>query len=263
MNTTTILIANQKGGVGKTLTAVSLAHGLAIKGFSTCLIDLDSQGNCANSLGVPAGNDLYYWLQNLNSNANLVGIPARDNLYLIRSDKTTAILKTILAGVDFRERILSKAINHLDQFDIVILDAAPSADILHTAAILAADYIIIPTRLDQYSVKGVIDIIDTVYSINQMGGSASIYGILPTFYELTTSETDKQLNNLVAQFGPLIMPVIPLDTRVRELNRLGKTLWESGEKPRSLIGLDGKGGYKHITRTITNLLFKQLKQAEG
>lgn len=255
-----ILIANQKGGVGKTLTAVTLAHGIAIRGFSTCLIDLDSQGNCANSLGIKAGNDLYYWLQSPGGGipGHLPGIKVRDNLHLIRSDKTTAILKTILAGMDFRERIISRAIDSLGyQFDVIIMDAAPSADILHTAALLAADYIIIPTRLDQFAVKGVIDTIDTAYSVNQAGGSVSILGILPTFYEQTTSETHRQLSNLASQFGPLVMPFIPLDTTVREANRIGRTLWEfTSHNPRALVGINEHGGYKSILVSVIKHVIK-------
>ena len=95
-----IAISNQKGGVGKTTTAVTLAHGLALRGYSVLLVDLDSQGNVADSLGMEAGNDLYRLLFP-GAEVSLCGATTpsgRGRLEVVRADKSTVQLKAALAG---------------------------------------------------------------------------------------------------------------------------------------------------------------------
>ena len=153
---TILAILNQKGGVGKTTTAVTLASGLAKKGMQVLLIDLDTQGNVADSLGLPAGDDLRRLLSpELHCPLDQVVTPSGlDHLDVIRSDKSTTALKQVLAGVTLREYILIDALQH-SGYEVIILDCAPSVDLLHFAALVAADYLLIPTRLDKLAVNGV------------------------------------------------------------------------------------------------------------
>ena len=142
---TIITVANQKGGVGKTTTAVNLAHGAAMRGMSVLVVDLDTQGNVADALGLEDGSELYSWLIN-GASIGKAAVPAtgRERLSVIRSNKTTAQLKVAVSGMDFREMVISNALQGY-AFDLVILDCPPSVDILHTAALVAADLLIIPT----------------------------------------------------------------------------------------------------------------------
>ena len=107
-----IAILNQKGGVGRTTTAVTLASGLAKDGRRVLLVDLDTQGNVADSLGLPHGDDLRRMLSpNLRCSLEQVVIPSGlEHLDVIRSDKSTTALKQILAGVTLREYILADAL---------------------------------------------------------------------------------------------------------------------------------------------------------
>jgi len=220
-----IAIANQKGGVGKTTTAVTIAAAMALQGKPTLLIDLDSQGNCADSLGIESGNDLGDFILKVYS--QYPRVEAREHLTLIRSDKNTTALKMTLTGMEFRERLLADRLaSAADEYHSVILDCAPSVDILHTAALFAADYLLIPTKLDQFSVKGVGELLRSLHSAQRYGSPCQMLAILPTFFDHVTLESAAQLRNVVGAFGSLVWPVIPVDTSVRIAHRAGKTIWE-------------------------------------
>lgn len=246
-------VANQKGGVGKTATAINLGAGAAMQEYKTLIIDTDPQGNIADSLGLPEGNDLIGFID---QHPTARAIPAREHLSIIRSDKRTAAYKTQLAGRDYREYVLLEALEKLDSsWDMVIIDCAPSVDILHMAALVAADWLLIPTRLDQFSVKGVLEILQTVTLVNKRGGAVKVGGIIPTFYDRTTTETQEQLENLAAAFGPQVWPIIPQDSKIRTANRAGKTLWEYAPTARAIAGIKGiGGGYQSALSRLLDLL---------
>ena len=232
---TIVTIANQKGGVGKTTTAVTLAHGAAMRGESVLLVDLDTQGNCADALGLEEGSELYEWLI-LGHAIDLVTVKARERLDVIRSNKTTAQLKVSISGMDFREMVLAIALADYEH-DLVIIDCPPSVDILHTAALVAADLLIIPTKLDQFAIKGVIEMLRSLESVQRATRSkCNLAGIIPTFYDRVTNESQGQLENLAEQYGGLVWPPIAQDTSCRVANRLGKTLWEMEGSPRARMG---------------------------
>jgi chromosome partitioning protein len=252
-------VLNQKGGVGKTTTAVTIASGLALHDYSILLVDLDSQGNVADSLGMEMGDDLRRLLspdQRLQLE-QVVTPSGRSNLDVIRSDKTTAVLKQVLAGVDLREYVLADVLEHAN-YDVVIFDCAPSVDLFHIAALVAADYIMIPTRLDKLAVNGVRDALQTLISLRRIS-HCQLAGIIPTFYERTTAESQLQLTHLARTFGRWVLPPIPQDTHCREAARVGKTLWEFDPATRALSGYEkgsGKhlGGYNQVVERIEELL---------
>lgn len=234
-----LAIANQKGGVGKTTTAVTLAHGLALQGKRTLIIDLDTQGNAADALGMESGSELFDWL----IKGEWKPMVARDDLYLIRSDKYTAVLKQTLAGMDFRETVLARGLEIWSQaYDYCVMDCAPSVDILHTAALVAADQLLIPTRLDQFAVKGATEIMTSLAAVKLASRSeCELAGILPTFYDKVTNESQMQLVNLAEAFGELVWAPIAQDNSCRVANRKGKTLWEI-PRGRALAGYEGALG---------------------
>lgn len=224
-----ITIANQKGGVGKTTTAVTLAHGLALKGYETLLVDLDTQGNCSDALGIEKGPALFEWLIAKRGMSGCVWT-ARERLDVIRSDKQTYELKQILAARDFRENVLRDALKGYDsRYDVVLMDNAPSVDVLHMASLVASDYMIAVTKLDQFSSDGVLESFRSLKSaLEATKSKCEVAGIIPTFYDKVTNESHAQLANLAELYNGLVWPVIPQDTSCREASRLGKTLWEMG-----------------------------------
>ena len=235
---TTIAILNQKGGVGKTTTAVTLASGLARTSYKVLLIDLDTQGNVADSLGLPHGDDLRRLLSpdlqcSLDQAVTSSGV---DNLDVIRSDKSTTALKQTLAGVTLREYILADVLANA-AYDLIVLDCAPSVDLLHFAALVAADFLLIPTRLDKLAVNGVRDALQTLAALKRIS-QCQVAGILPTFYERVTIESHEQLIHLAQTFGRLVLPPIPQDTQCRVATRYGKTLWEYAPNAKALLGYE-------------------------
>ncbi len=243
--TTIISVANQKGGVGKTTSAVMLGHGLAMQGYSVLLVDLDPQGHVAFSLGLEKKPDLYRLLVNSEHLAE-VTTPARKNLDAVLGDKNTEAAKRYVTTLDFREGIL----RHIFQdvaYDVVILDLAPSLDVLHVAALVASNWVIIPTKLDAMAIDGVNEILRSIAEVTQQVFSLRGYAILPTFFDRTTKETMTNLRDLVESFPKNIWPPISQDTKAREASAYGQTLWEYSPNTAAVIGYQAKtrrlGGY--------------------
>ncbi len=247
---TIVAVVNQKGGIAKTTTAVTLGHGLSLRGYRVLLVDLDPQGNIADCLGLQAGNDLMMLL-NPGSIAKLEScvLPSgRQGLDVLRSDKMTVNLKLMISSMTMREYVLDDLFKKA-LYDLILLDCAPSVDVLMTAAIVASDYLLIPTRLDQLSVKGVRDLLESLEQLKRIS-TCEVGAILPTFYDRQTNESYIQLQHLVKTFGDLVWPPVPQDTVCRESSREGKTLWEYAPATRALTGYADKsvsiGGYAQV-----------------
>lgn len=220
----TIAVANQKGGVGKTTTAVSLAADLARQGQTVALVDLDPQGNASVCLGIPPGPGLARLLMGMGSLEELL-IEARPGLWVLPSDASTAEIKLFLAAKDYREELLARALSPL-AVDYCILDCAPSRDVLHTAAHHMADQVIIPVALDYLALAGVLQEMDTLRIVREHGHPIEAVAILPTFWDKTTNESGANLRQLVGQFGELVTPAVSRCVRLREAPAFGQTIWE-------------------------------------
>jgi chromosome partitioning protein len=220
---TILTIANQKGGVGKTTTAVTVAHGLAIAGREVLLVDLDPQGHVAFSLGKPKEPGFYRLIVD-DEPVEKVAILARQNLEIIPGDKRTEKAKRTIVISNFPTETISRALKGA-AYDVVILDLAPSLDVLHVSALMASDWVLIPTRLDAMAVDGVNEVLRSMAEVVDRGRRLG-YSILPTFFDRTTNETVAQLHALLKTFQERVWPPIPQDTKAREAPAFGKTLWE-------------------------------------
>jgi chromosome partitioning protein len=255
---TILAILNQKGGVAKTTTAVTLASGLARTGHRVLLVDLDTQGNVADSLGLAHSDDLRRLISpDLACSLQKAIAPSGvKDLDVIRSDKSTTALKQTLAGVTLREYILADGLQN-SGYDVIVLDCAPSVDLLHFAALVAADYLLIPTRLDKLAVNGVRDALQTLVALKRIS-HCQVAGILPTFYERVTLESHEQLIHLAQTFGKLVWPPIPQDTQCRVASRIGKTLWEHEPNTKAIVGYEQGnrqvGGYNQVLERITEIV---------
>lgn len=240
--------ANQKGGVGKTTTAVTLADGLARLKKHTLLVDLDPQAHLALSFGLEKSPGLYRLVCLGEKLPDLVQ-HIHPNLDLLAGDKQTEKVKRQITLEDFRENILSDLLHETD-YDVILLDMAPSMDVLHINGLIAADWVVIPTRLDALAVDGVKEILTTMAEISRSGHTYRGYSILPTFFERTTRETLLQFEEITRIFGGNVWPPIPQDTRVRETVAYGQTLWDYSPDSSSVEGfIEGKqhmGGYRQV-----------------
>lgn len=256
-----LAISNQKGGTAKTTTCVTLAHKLALEGLRVLIIDTDVQGHATLALGLEKAPGIYKLVQRFqNLPETLLVTRARDRLDVIPSDKTTEPAKRILAGVDFRERVLVDTLDELNSYDVGVIDCAPSLDVLHVAALVAADWLVIPTKLDYLAVDGVNEVLVSLAEIKRRSEEApDLLGILPTFFDRTTNETMVQLRTLVDSFGDLVLPPIPIDTKLREAPAHGETVWEYATDTRSVVGVEGRdgnrrGGYLEFIDRVRGVL---------
>jgi len=249
-----IAIANQKGGVGKTTTAVTLAHGMALRGYRVLLVDLDVQGHVAPSLGMEKEPGLFNLIVLEKPLSSLLR-QARPNLWVLPSNKRTDKAKRDLVSMNFRERVLVNALEEVQEdYDVVLIDCAPSLDVLHVSALVAADWLLVPTKLDYLAVDGVNEILRSLAEIQRAGLGGRFYGVLPTFYDRVTRETLEQLKELVEAFGDKVLPPIPVDTKLREAPLYGQTIWEYAPGSRGAQGIvvEGKrvGGYAVLVERV-------------
>lgn len=233
---TVIAVANQKGGVGKTTTAVTLAHGLAIKGREVLLVDADPQGNCAVFLGREQEPGLFNLLVAGMPLRDVVRASGRDHLWLLPGTKRTGTAQTVLAsegaGLDTLLCALKGRLNG-NEPDYIIIDTAPSVGGLQEMALFAADIVIIPVAVDFAALVGALQIVQTLNKVRQAGWSGGIFGILPTFHDDQTRESRTNLEELHRRFKDLVLSPIHRATMLRECAALGQTIFEYMPKSRA------------------------------
>ena len=251
-----IAFANQKGGVGKTTSAVTLAHGLARLGRRTLLVDLDPQGHVAFALGQEKGGGVYGLICEDRPLAKVVQ-PARPNLDILPGNKQTELVKRHILTNNTHPSLLLEKLQDRG-YEYVMFDLAPSMDVLHVYGLVASDWVIIPTRLDALAVDGVKEILLTMGEVGRRGYTFRGYSIVPTFFDRTTRETLTQFKLLVRTFTRHVWPPIPQDTRAREAAAYGKTLYEYAPSSQAIRGYPGGhdrlGGYQKMLERLLEAL---------
>lgn len=260
----TLAIANQKGGVGKTTTAINLAAWFAQQGQRVLVVDLDGQGHVATGLRVAKSNGLYRVLVEEKSVRQVV-VQARGNLDVLTNDHTGEMVKVHIQNASFREYILANMLDGLE-YDWVILDTPPSTDILHVLALVASDYIVVPANMDFYALDGVSHVLKTLRSLGRYPGVTppALVGVLPTLFDRQTNETIENVRQLQGLVGPeRVLYPVARDTKVREASARGMTIWEYAPRSPAAIGqaLGGKvrnsegrvGGYLHVCEMMEAL----------
>lgn len=230
MSTTTITIANQKGGVGKTTTAVNLAHGLVLQGKRVLLVDFDPQGQCATVLGLKAEPAAFNLLVAEFPLSQVIRSTDRKNLFIVLGDRKTAVAQTVLnvqrAPISLAHKKLVGPANE-DGIDYIVIDTSPSVGELQEQALWASDGVLIPCAVDYLATDGVYNIAQTLNRIrDEFKWQGRIFGILPTFYDTVTRESKATLEDLNKRFSGLILTPIHRATVLRECAVEGKTIFE-------------------------------------
>src|SRR5213592_3000615 len=229
-----VAIANQKGGVGKTTTAVNLGVALAEKKLRVLLIDLDPQANATSALGMQEveGESIYESLLGGTSIANKI-LPTRlDNLFIIPSDLDLAGAEVEIARMNDHLTRLAKTLSILraDQtFDLVLIDCPPSLGILMTNALAAADEILTPIQCEYFALEGLVKIVRVVEQVRDSGANnqLEIGGIVMTMFDSRTNLSGQVVADVRKHFGERVYrTVIPRTVRLSEAPSFGKSVLE-------------------------------------
>jgi len=220
-----VAIITSKGGTGKTTTAISLGHGLALCGLKVLIVDCDAQRNVAIAFDLKGEKTLCDLLQT----GRVDVVEARENLYVIDSGgRELAEIEMVLAGRSSRESRLEMALKNLRGCDVVICDCSPTINLININAIAFADHVIIPVSMDYLAQAGARQTMEILDEINEHSSTPTeIMGILPTFYDARTKLSREVLEALRERFGDTVFEsVIRVNTSLREAPSFNQTIFE-------------------------------------
>ncbi len=245
-----LAVVNQKGGVGKTTTAVNLAASLAMEGYSTLLLDCDPQANSTSGLGVPRSSDRMsvYDLLIGDVTAAEASIPTQvEGLSLVPGTRNLIGANLELVEVEEREFRLRKALDAARaSFDFVLLDCPPALDLLTLNALVAADRLLVPMQAEYFALEGISELISTLDRVAaNFNAELGLEGVLLTMFDDRTNLSQQVRENLHGFFGEkLFKGTIPRNVRLAEAPSHGQpaVIYD----PRSR----GAEAYREVTREL-------------
>ena len=225
-----VAIANQKGGVGKTTTAINLAASLAANDFRILVIDSDPQGNATSGLGIakdPNRPSLYHVLLGDTPVQEAIVATELDGLFLVSADKNLVGSNLELIDIPNREFRLRERIAEIrEDYRYIIIDCPPALDLLTLNALIAADSVLVPIQCEFFALEGVSELMDTIERIREsFQHPLAIEGILLTMFDERTNLTRQVAADLKDFFGDRVFTtVIPRSIRLAEAPSFGKPI---------------------------------------
>lgn len=250
-----ITICNQKGGTGKTTSAINLSAYLALAGKKTLLVDLDPQANATSGLGINRHNikqsTYHILLQELDIH-DIIQSTAASNLYLAPSNLDLTGAEVELVGVLGREHRLKKALlKQRENFDFLLIDSPPSLGLLTINALCAADSVLIPVQCEYYALEGLTQLFNTIKLVrDNLNPGLAIEGVILTMADFRTNLTKEVIQEARNYLKEKVYnTIIPRSIRLSEAPSYGKSI--------ALYDKNSVGAqrYEELTREIFRLAF--------
>ena len=215
-----ICIANQKGGVGKTTTAINLASSLAAAEKQTLLIDGDSQGNATSGMGMTSnGNNLYHALIGQAQMSEVILATAIPHLDIITSNQDLIGVEVEFIHLEEREKRLRHLLKSLDkQYDFIIIDCPPSLGFMTVNALVAADFLIVPLQCEYFAMEGLGYLLNTVRLVKaKLNPDLALGGILLTMFDPRNLLSHRVTEDVKKHFREKVFKtIIPRNVRLSE-----------------------------------------------
>jgi chromosome partitioning protein len=235
----TIAVLNQKGGVGKTTTAVNVGAYLAKNGKSVLIVDFDPQGNATSGLGIDKNalsTTVYDVLFKRAGAEHAVKETTTDGLYILPTNQNLAAAEVELVSELQREQILKEVLAPLS-YDVIIIDCPPSLGLLTLNALTAAQHLLVPVQAEYYALEGLSQLLSVVQRVRAgLNPQLDLLGVVVTMYDGRTSLSDQVYKELTKHFGDKVLKtIIPRNVRLAEAPSHGKPIvdhdkWSKGAR---------------------------------